>query len=279
MTTATTIATGRAAAIEPRSVRFTDTLGSEWVKLTTLRSTYITLGLGVALSIAMTAVVCMATGSTFDSWSAARQAEFSPLLMTMAGNVVALITFSVFGVLVASGEYSSGMIRLSVAATPKRGRVLVSKLLLVSSITTLLGLITTVGMFLVGQAVLGAYGVPVTDLGDPNAQRLVFGLGAATALFPVLGLALAVALRSTAGAITAVLGLLWLPQVFGELLPEWAGEHVLRLFAQSGADSMTVAHLAESPIYSDPAVGAAIVVVWLVAFVGAAYVLLARRDA
>ena len=60
--------------------------------------------------------------------------------------------------------------------------MLLAKLLLVSGITMVLGLITVVGMFLVGQAVLGAYGIPVANLTDADAQRLVFGLGAITPL-------------------------------------------------------------------------------------------------
>ena len=267
------------ASVSQRSTTFSDTLASEWVKLTTLRSTYITLGLGVVLSIAMTALVSLAVGTTFDSWSIAEQMQFEPILFSMAGNVVTLIALSVFGVLAAAGEYSTGMIRLTLTATPKRGRVLLAKLLLVSGITMVLGLITVTGMFLVGQAVAGAYGMPVADLGDADARRLVIGLSAVTPLFPILGFALGVILRSTAGAITAVLGMLWLPIIFGGLLPAWWQENVLSLLPGSAVDSVTIAHVAESPMYSDPAIGALIVVAWLAGFIGAAYASLSRRDA
>lgn len=268
-----------AASGTTRATTFVDTLASEWVKLTTLRSTYIILGLGVVLAIAMTALVSLAVGGTFDSWPAARQEQFDPILFSMAGNVVALITASVFGVLAASGEYSSGMIRLTLTATPTRGRVLLAKLMLVSGVTLVLGLITVTAMFLVGQAVSGAYGMPVSNLGDADALRLVLGLGATTPLFPILGFALGVILRSTAGAITTVLGMLWLPVIFGDLLPTWWQEHVLSLAPHSAADSMTIAHLDDAARFSDPAVGAAIVAVWLVTFVGTAYLTLRRRDA
>ena len=261
-----------------RSTTFMNTLTSEWVKLTTLRSTFVTLGAGVVLSIVMTAVVALAVGSTWDSWSIEQQTQFVPVLMTMSGNVILLIASAVFGALAVSSEYSNGMIRLTLTATPRRGQVLLAKLLLVSSITLVLGVITTVGMFLIGRAVLESYGIPIAGLGDTDVQRLVIGLGVATPLFPVFGVALGIILRSTAGAITAAMGLLWLPQVFGELLPS-GPQKVLSLAPQFGADSLTVAHFAESPLYSDPTAGALIVVVWLVAFVGAAYLVLKRRDA
>src|SRR5690606_36122197 len=102
--------------------------------------------------------------------------------------------------------------------------------------------------------VLGSYGIPVAGLDDPDTQRFVLGLGAVTSLFPVLGMAFGVILRSTAGAITAVVGLLWLPQVFGELLPAWPQEHVMSRFPQSAADSLTGGHLVDNPIYPDPVV-------------------------
>ncbi len=279
MTTETMTTTAAlSSSTTDRPTTFMDTLNSEWVKLTTLRSTFITLGAGVVLSVAMTAVVALAVGSTWDSWSPERQAQFAPVLMTMSGNVILLIASAVFGALAVSSEYSNGMIRLTLTATPRRGRVLVAKLLLVSSITVVLGVITTVSMFLVGRAVLDSYGVSMAGLGDPDVQRLVIGLGVATPLFPIFGVALGVILRSTAGAITAVMGMLWLPQVFVELLP--AGpQKLLSLTPQSGADSLTVAHYAESPLYSDPATGVVIMVVWLVAFIGGAYLMLKRRDA
>jgi ABC-2 type transport system permease protein len=257
---------------------FVNTLASEWIKLTTLRSTYLTLGLGSLLSVAMSALVCLAVGSTFDGWTPERQAQFAPILMTMTGVVVMLIALSVFGALVTSGEYSSGMMRLTVTATPRRARVLVAKLALVTGITLILGVISSVAMFLAGDAVLSSYGIAVPGLDDSDVQRFVFGLAAVTPLFPVLGMAFGVILRSTAGAITAVLGLLWLPQVFGELLPSWPQEHVMSRFPQSAADSLTGGHLVQNPIYPEPVTAFVTIAVWVVVLLGAAHVLVQRRD-
>jgi ABC-2 type transport system permease protein len=254
---------------------FMHTLASEWVKLTTLRSTYVTLGLGVALSIAMTALVSVAVGSTQDELPA----DLAPATFALVGNLFALTISAVFGVMAVASEYSSGMIRLTLTATPRRSRVLWAKFLLVTPIMLAFGLITTLGMFLVGQAVLGAYGLPVTDLGDPDARRIVLGLGALMPVFPLIGLALGFLLRSTAGAITSVLALLWLPVFLVEFFPMWWRTNVFRLFPGAGVDSLTLSHVADSPIHSDPAIGALIVVAWLTAFIGAAYISISRRDA
>ena len=282
MTTETMTATAPlTSSTAPAKTRFTNTLAAEWVKLTSLRSTYLTIGLGLLLSIGTSALVALAVGNSFDGGGLATAEEVvaEPIITSMVGNIFTLIVFSVFGVLVASSEYSSGMIRLTLTATPKRGRVLLAKLLLVTSATMVFGLVSTVGMFLVGQAILAAYGMPMTDLADADAQRMVLGLGAVTPFYAIAGLALGVILRSTAGGITTVLGLIWLPVIFGPLLPVAWQEKVLSLLPGPALDSLTVSHVAESSMYPDPAVGAVTAVAWLVAFIGAAYLVLRRRDA
>ncbi len=270
-----------AAALSPplggvvRGASFWNTLAAEWSKLATLRSTYLTLGLGLVLSIATTALVCLALGSTQKTWAA----DFSPITTSMVGNIWALIISAVFGALVMSREYSSGMIRLTLTATPRRGRVFGAKLVLVSLITLGFGLLATVAMLFVGQAILGAYGRPVATLGDADARRMVLGLGTVMPFFPLVGLAFGVFLRSTAGAITAVLGFLWLPVIFGEVLPLWWQRHVMSLLPGSGLDSITLAHIEPSPRFSEPLVGGIIAGAWLAVIVGAAYLTFLRRDA
>ena len=271
MTTSAPLATRRST----QGANFWDTLASEWVKLSSLRFTQITLGLGLAISLATAALASVALGSAESEWPAG----LHPAKFSIVGNIFSLIIYSVFGVMVMAGEYSSGMMRLTLTATPRRGRVFLAKLILVSLIVFVFGLITTVGMFLVTQAVLGAYGMPLAGLEDADTRRLVLGLGAAMPLFPVLGLAIAALLRSTAGAITTVLALLWLPQIFGGILPMWWRENILNLLPQSGMDSLTVSHIEESPLFSEPAVAVVIVAAWLTVLVGAAYARFVRSDA
>jgi len=256
-------------------VTFFTTLRSEWSKLATLRSTHITLALGLLLSVATSALVCVALGSTQDEWSP----DFNPVTTSMVGTVFGLIVYSVFGVMVASREYATGTIRLTLTATPNRTSVFAAKLMLVTAIILLLGLVTSLGMFFVSQAILEGYGMPSTTLSDPDAARMVLGLGVATAFFPVLGFAFGILLRSTAGGITTVLGLLWLPQIFGEFVPMWWRENVLSFLPSNGMDSLTVSHIQPSPAFSEPLVGALIVLAWLIGVIGTAYIAFLRRDA
>ena len=276
MTSATVITTtSLSTSASPRTAGFLDTLSSEWSKLISLRSTHITVALGVLLSVATTALVAVAVGSAGGDWSK----DFSPITTSMAGNVFAIIIFSVFGALASSREYPNGMIRLTLAATPNRSRVFFAKVLLVGATLVVIGVITTVAMFLVGQAVLGAYDRPTASLTDGDAQRMVFGLGVAMAFFPLIGLALGVILRSSAGAIATVLGLLWLPQIFGAIVPMWWRQHILCFLPSNGIDSLTVGHIEHSPAFSDPTIGALIAAAWLVGAMALAYLAFLRRDA
>ncbi len=275
MTAMTIDRTGAAA----RPARFTDTLASEWSKIFSVRSTYIMIALTLLLSVGMTALVSLAVGSTFDEWNPADQAQFEPIMFSLVGIIFGGIVLTVFGVLVASGEYASGMIRQTLTATPQRWRVLAAKVLIVVAVTGIVGLATNLAMFFVGQAVLGSYDMPTATLGDADVQRTILGLSALGPFLPVMGLCLAFVLRSTAGAITAVLAIIWLPEIFGALLPMWWRENVLSRLPGPASDSLAIGHLAESPMYSDVPIAAAVTVAWLAVFLGAAYVSLTRRDA
>lgn len=276
MTSATITSTNTrsSASTSPRG-SFLNALSSEWLKLASLRATYITLGLGYLLSVATTALVCFALGSTQDDWSP----DFSPVTTSMVGTIFALIVFSVFGVMTMSREYANGTIRVTLVATPDRRRVFLAKLTLVSLTLLVAGLFTTISMFYAGQAVLGAYGMPTASLTDADAARMVLGLGFVMPFFPVMGFGFGTILRSTAGGITTVLGLLWLPQIFGEFVPMWFRENILNLLPSNGIDSVTVSHIQPSPAFSEPIVGAAIAAAWFAAVVGAAYLAFQRRDA
>lgn len=276
--TATT-ATGFRSSVPVKEPGFGATLASEWTKLISLRSTYITLGIAIFLSIGMTALISLAVGTTFDEWTPADQASFEPIMFSLSGILFSMIALAVLGVQVVTSEYSSKMSGLTFTVTPRRSRVLAAKILLVAIVTMVAGAISLFGMFLVGQAVLGAYDMPTVGLGDSDALRALIGLSLSAPLFPVIGAAFGFMLRSTAGAITAVLGLIWLPEIFGAFLPRWWQENVISLLPGYAADSLSMGHLVEGARYIENTWLAALVVVaWLVIFIGGALVLLNRRD-
>ncbi|MGH2534684.1 MAG: ABC transporter permease subunit [Thermomicrobiales bacterium] len=275
-----TSATARVSATPATPARFIDTLASEWTKLTSLRSTTITLLLGAILSLGGTALIAAVIGSTWDDWGATDRAEFDPILTAFFGSIFGGILFVVLGVNAVAADYATGMMRLTLTATPRRGRVLLAKVAIVSLVTLGAGAVVTVGMFLVGQAIFESYGLSPADLGDPDTRRAIVGAALLGPVFPVIGAALAVLLRSTAGAITTVLALLFAPAIFGPLLPAWWQENVLAYLVGPATDSVVLSHLSpDERMYLDPSIALAVVAAWLVAFVGTAYLALIKRDA
>ena len=124
------------------------TLRSEWTKLVSLRSTKLLVGLAILLSILLTALLAIVIGETYDSWHAVDKLTFDPVDSASVGGIVTAILFLVLGVKAATSEYGSGMIRLTLTATPQRWRVLAAKALVVMAITAVAGLISVIGMLL-----------------------------------------------------------------------------------------------------------------------------------
>lgn len=152
---------------------FSATLRSEWCKLVALRSTRLSVVLALTLGIGMSALLAWLAGMTFDDWDAAGRREFEPIGLSLIGGLLSAIFFLVIGVKVATGEYASGMIRLTLTATPRRERVLAAKAIVVSVLMTACGLVLAVTTFLVSQTIFASYGMPSASLADGDALRAV----------------------------------------------------------------------------------------------------------
>jgi ABC-2 type transport system permease protein len=277
---ATTSATlDRSTTRQYPTVGFGATLASEWTKMISTRSTYIMLGIALVLAVGMTALVSLAVGSTFDDWNAADRASFEPISFSLAGMAFGSILLMVLGVNLVASEYSSGMIRTTLALTPQRGRLLAAKVVLISVVTMVATFIITLLSLGVGMMVLGSYDMPTVSLMDSDALRTIVAITLTSPLFPLIGATLAFLFRSIATPITLVLAIFFAPAMFGPLFPSWWQENVLSLLPSSVADSISLGHIVDSDLYLDPAVAAVVVVAWLVIVIGAAYVTLTRRDA
>ena len=261
------------------AVPFSATLASEWTKLTSLRSTRIIVVLSLVLAAAATAIAGVLTGASWDEWSAADRADFDPILFPLVGGIFAGVLLTTLGVIAVTSEYSTGMIRLTLTATPRRGRVLFAKAAVVAAITLATAAVAMPGIFLIGQAIYRVYGLETASLADTDTLRAVLGSIALAPVFPVIAVAVAALLRSTAGSILTILGVVFIPDVLGSMLPSWWRGHVVAALPGPATDRITIAHLTDLDSSLPSGVAALAVVVWVGAFLGAAYVVLRRRDA
>ena len=146
------------------------------------------------------------------------------VLNSLSGVLVALILVAVLGVLTMTSEFRRGLVRTTFTATPRRGRVLAAKAVVVAAVSFVAGLFASVGSYLLARPILAANGFaapayPELPLTDPQALRAVVGAAAMLALVGVLGLAVGALLRGTAGAVTLALVVFLLPTVFATALP------------------------------------------------------------
>lgn len=250
-------------------------LRSEWTKLISLRSTKTALALSVLLALALTALLAVVAGATQDEWTAADWRSWEPADASLIGGLPSALVLAVLGVTAATGEYASGTIHLTFAATPRRGRVLAAKTLVIAAVTLAASLVAYVAMFLLGQTLFGAYDLPTAGLFDGDAPRLVFVSAALAPLLPVVGMLAGLALRGAAAAITGLFAsTIGLP-ILAELLPpRWQTIFDYHPFAASDA-------IADpgGPGGLAPALAALVLVAWLAALLAGTRTLLEHRDA
>ena len=257
-------------------------LRSEWVKLRTVRSTAWSLLLFVGISILFTTL--LTSGSSTEGGSPGHGGDNDIVMDSLAGVWFGAIAAAVLAVLVITSEYSTGMIRTTFAASPRRRTVLSAKTLVVSGCVLVVSLATSVACFQIGQWILRGNGFnyeggyPAITLADHEALRAVLGTGVYLGLLAVFALGVGATLRHTAGAITVVLAALLAPVIALNFLPEGIADWVEKscLMGAGLAIQQTVVRHDNIPL--SPAGGLAVAAAYAVAALVVALGTIGRRD-
>ncbi|MEU6825864.1 ABC transporter permease [Streptomyces atriruber] len=240
---------------------------SEWHKLWTLRSTWITLITASALVIA----VGITMGSTYDG----DDSEVDTIVFTLFGTQLSQICLAVLGILVTAGEYSTGMIRSSLAAVPRRLPVLWSKAGVFAAVAFTLCLVTNVVTFFLAQIWL-ADSDKELSLTDSGVFGALTTSAASITLLSLIALGLGALLRSVPGAIGAfVAAVLILPEILA-MLPFGAVDTAMKYFPAQAASSLGSVARVENTIA--PGMAVFTLALWAAAILTAATMLLKRRD-
>src|SRR5215472_3430205 len=208
MTDATIARTGPDHQAAFRASTFADVLRSEWAKLRSVRSTFWALTVTVVLGVGLGAVISAAAARGYARSSVSGKLSWDPTAVSLDGIGIATLAIAVLGVLCISSEYSSGMIRTSLIAVPKRGRVLAAKSLVFAGVIFVVGEATSFAAFFAGQALISGH-APHAALGDPGVARAVAGAGLALTALAVLSVAAGALLRHPAAAITCMIAVLF----------------------------------------------------------------------
>ena len=272
MTTATLT---RSATRTAGGYGFRSVARMEWLKLRSVRSTAWVLLVFAAGMIGL-AILVMAH-QHWATMSAADRASFDPTNNSFAGLAIGQLALGVLGVLAITTEFSSGMIRATLAAVPRRPLLLAAKAAVVGAVTLAAGEILAFAAFAVGEAVLRSP-APHATLGQPGVLRAVLMGGAYPGLIALIGLGLGAIIRHTAGAICAVVGiLLVLPLILlplGYSIQNSVGQFMPMLIAENSITAVKPQSHSLSP-----GLGFGMLCLYAVAALAVASWLLARRDA
>jgi ABC-2 type transport system permease protein len=245
-------------------------LRSEWTKFRSLRSTWLTVAVTVLLGVG---IGVLASAGQADEYAGG---DWDPTAVSLTSIIVGQLAFGVLGVLVITGEYATGTIVPSVAAAPRRGQLLAAKAGVLAGAVVLLGQLIGFTSFLAGQAMIAGTGAPHATLGQPDVLRAVIGSGLYLAAIGLLGLGLGAILRSTAGAIGALVSITLLIRALAQALPQDMAKWVDRYWPTAAGEKIIA--VLPTPNALSPWPGFTILCVFVAAICVAGYTVLRTRD-
>jgi ABC-2 type transport system permease protein len=246
---------------------------SEWTKFRSLRSTLYTLLLGVVFMIGL--------GALFTGIQASQAQGFDPgqtaVSASLTGTFFAQLSIGVLGVLVITGEYSTGMIRASLAVVPARLPMLWAKLAVCAGAVFLTMLVASLAAFELGQALLSGQHLDAS-LSDPGAVRSIIGAALYLTVAALTALALGALLRNTAAAISTFVAVFFVIPPLTMLLPaSWSDHFVQYLPSNAGAMLIDGTYGVAHPL--SPWTGFAVMCAYAAVLTAAAAWRLRRADA
>jgi ABC-2 type transport system permease protein len=262
------------ACQRPQRVTQARVLRSEWTKLRTQPSAFWAL-LATAILITGFGILYSLVRETRPPHGPAAVASFDPTAISLSGVQLAQIAVGVLGVLLITSEYATGLIRTSLAAVPRRLPVLWGKAALLAAATFAASLPAAFAAFAAGQSILGRQHLAV-PLSQPGVARAVIGSALYLAVAGLLGLGLGALLRSTAGGIAALFGLLFAAQLAAGFLPGSWAQDVGRYVPATAGQAVTLVR--PDPTSLPPWTGLGVFCLYAAVLLGLAALRMRRGD-
>ena len=249
---------------------------SEWTKFVSLRSTRWSLGVGVFLTIAFPILFAAVTATHWSHMAPHERADRHPLDIALAGVNVAQLAIAVLGVLVITGEYSTGMIRSTFIAVPKRLPVLWAKLGVYAAVSFVLMIPSVLVGFFASQAILKTHHILQISFSAPGVTRSVIGGAVYVMLVGIFALGIGSIVRNTAGGIATFAGIFFVIPPLMNLLPtNWNNMISKYLPSEAGRQLFSLHRDAHS---LSPLAGGLLFAGYCALAIAIAAVLLVRRD-
>jgi ABC-type transport system involved in multi-copper enzyme maturation permease subunit len=192
---------------------------AEWTKLRTVRATWTNAALASAMSLVLAIGLAFAAASEWDSLGPDERAAFDPTSAGLVGVLVSGLVMASIAIRSISGEYSTGMIRATLAALPSRHTVLAAKAAVVAALAFPLSLVVNTAGYLAAQQVFARERIQ-SSLTDPGVVRALLSSALMVTMIAIAGLGLGAAIRHAAGANTVLSLVLIGTQLLGLALPD-----------------------------------------------------------
>ena len=254
----------------------TQSIRAEWTKLRTLTGTAWLLGAVVVLTVGVSAAVVAATHQSSRGGD--------PTKLALAGIDLGQAVVVVLAVLTISEEYATGMILLTLTATPRRLVLLAAKAANLAGLNLAAGILAVAGCLIAGRLMLpgagfdAAHGYPLVSITHGATLRAAAGSVLYLVLIALMALGIATAIRDTAVSIGAMLALLYLPPLLAQLLSEPLRRHIQQIAPMTaGLAIQATTNLRSQPIA--PWTGLGVLAAWAIASLVIGGTLLRLRDA
>ena len=272
----------RLSALPPATGRagLAGALRSEFTKLRSVRSTYWTLLAMVVVSVGIGAAISGGVSANWSQMSPGDRATFDATQVSLfAFFQLGQLVLAVLGALAITSEYSTGMIRTSLTAQPRRGVVYAAKAMVFTAVALVVSLVTSFIAFFLGQALLSSTGASAT-LSDPNVLRAIIGSALFVTVVGLIAFAIGAIVRHTAGAITIVIAVMFVIPIITNFLPQNWHDDIVRFMPDSAGRvvSVTVAGN-EFPHLWSAWPQFAVTVIYAAVLLGVGGYLFRRRDA
>ncbi|HEX4519411.1 MAG TPA: hypothetical protein VH063_07500 [Gaiellaceae bacterium] len=250
---------------------------SEWTKFRSIRSTRWSMFVAFILTIGFSCIAATVTVIRWSHMSPLEQASRNPLNIAIIGAEFSQLAVGILGVLVITGEYSTGMIRASLGAVPKRLPFLWAKLIVFATVTFVLMVPAVLAAFFGSQAILRSDDILKLSFSDPGVARAVLGVALYVTGVGVLTLAIGAMIRNTAGGIAIFVAIFFVIPPLLLILPlSWYQPISEYLPSSVGGDVYAIHH---GPHDLGPWSGFGVFCAYIAAAIVAAAGMLVRRDA
>lgn len=215
-------------------------LHAEWIKVWSVRSTWIALGVAAAFTIGLGLADTVSVVRGWETMAAADRAVFDPLGSAFAGLTFAQLALGVLGVLIVTSEYSTGTVIPALTAQPRRGRAFATKAATVFGVALVIGQTLAFGSYLLGTAVLHGKHLEV-GLDSPGVLRSVTSAGLYLCVVTMVGFGLGALLRHPAAATAALIAVVFLAYGAAKAVEGWS-YLPSRLLLSNAGDVMAQVH-------------------------------------